>query len=73
MNGDFCPICGLEYKDLRTKLTFKKVYSMFWTDSEDSNQWRYKRRHTILGKWHQIKKEMWQEHLHMCKQLEKNV
>ena len=29
---------------------------MFWTDSEDSNQWRYKRRHTILGKWHQIKK-----------------
>ena len=46
---------------------------MFWTDSEDSNQWRYKRRHTILGKWHQIKKEMWQEHLYMCKQLEKNA
>lgn len=39
---------------------------MFWTDSDDPADWVYKRRRTVLGKWHQIKRELWDEHLDMC-------
>ena len=38
----------------------------FWSGSEDTSTWHPKRRHTILGRWHQIKQELWAEHLELC-------
>lgn len=65
---DECPYCALRYKDFRTGLTFKDVKALFWTLSDDPADWKYCRRHTVLGKWHQIKKEMWELHLKGCKE-----
>ena len=64
-NQDRCPGCGLLYRDFSTGLTYQEVFAMFWTISEDSDEWRYKRRHTVLGKWHQIKQDMWRQHPNM--------
>ena len=55
----------------RTGLTFQEVYSMAWSYSEDNRDWpkgkgkTAGRRHTVLGKWHQIKKEMYEQYLLM--------
>jgi hypothetical protein len=46
---------------------------MFWSGSDDPADWKYKRRHTILGKWHQIKQEMWQQHIENCEKEEEIV
>lgn len=61
-----CPVCGIEYSDFRTGLNYKEVYSLLWTDDDDPSTWKYKRRHTVLGKWHQIKLELWDEHVRYC-------
>jgi hypothetical protein len=45
----------MNYDDFRTGLTYHDVYMMLWDR-------KYKRRHTVLGKWHQIKLEMWDEY-----------
>ena len=66
--GEECPHCGLAYADMRTGHTYQSIYEMLWSGNEDPETWVYKRRHTILGKWHQIKLEMWDEHLFMCEQ-----
>ena len=63
-----CPYCGLKYQDLRTGLTFADVKSMYWSSSEDSKDWKYKRRNTVLGKWREIKQQLWQRHLDGCSQ-----
>jgi hypothetical protein len=62
------------YEAFRTGLTFKDVYDMVWSYSNDPKDWpkgtaspkpgkRKKktagRRHTVLGKWREIKLEMW--------------
>ena len=60
-------MCGMTYDAFRTGLTFREVWQMLWVNSEDSSEWKYKRRHTVLGLWHQIKKQMWAEHLEYCK------
>ena len=67
-SGVECPYCGLDYDEMRTGLTYSDVYLLFWKGTEDSTQWVNKRRHTILGRWHQIKMEMWEEHLYFCEQ-----
>ena len=64
-----CPHCGAKYSELRTGLTFGEVRGMLWVYSDDSNEWQYKRRNTVLGKWCQIKQEMWAEHLYCCEQM----
>jgi len=62
-----CPHCGISYDRFRTGLTFGEVKSLLWTNSNDPRDWRYKRRHTVLGLWHQIKMEMWIDHVSHCK------
>lgn len=62
-NADQCPHgCGLTYKKLRTGLQYDDVYELLKDHSEDKNDWTYKRRHTVLGKWFEIKQSMWDEH-----------
>jgi len=57
----------MKYRDLRTGLTYEDVFLMFWCGPDNSTEWRYKKRHTVLGKWHQIKQEMWSLHLRECR------
>ncbi len=64
--SDQCPSCGLVYAQFRTGFTFQDIVDMFWVTTNDSTQWKYKRRHAILGRWHQIKLEMWDQHLSGC-------
>jgi hypothetical protein len=61
-----CPTCGMKYEDFRTGMDFQAVKDMLWTGNEDPDTWRYKRRNTVLGLWHGLKKDMWNEHLVMC-------
>lgn len=62
-----CPVCGFSYRrDLRTGLTYAEVFELLWSYHEDPDTWRYKRRHTVLGKWHQIKMELWEQHVAAC-------
>jgi len=61
-NGDRCKKCGLTYGKMRTGLTYRDVWLMLWHKTE----FRYKRRGTILGLWHSIKKSMWEHHLDVC-------
>lgn len=62
-NSDACPCCGLTYGRFRTGLTYRDVYSFLMGGEDD---WRYKRRGTVLGHWHQIKLEWWEKHLSDC-------
>lgn len=62
-NGERCPTCGIKYGDFRTGFSYRDVYLMFWDTSPDATEWKYKRPGTILGKWHQIKKEMFARHI----------
>ena len=61
-----CEHCGLTYEKFRTGLTFKEVRNLYWVNNPDSDTWKYKRRHTVLGKWREIKQKMWIEHLYFC-------
>ncbi len=36
---------------------------MMWSGSDDPKDWRYKRRHTVLGSLHQMKQRYWNEYL----------
>jgi hypothetical protein len=36
---------------------------MLWVDSSDPKDWKYKRRHTVLGMWRELKLQMWQQYL----------
>lgn len=65
---EVCPVCELVYDDFRTGFTYQDIYGMLWSASDDPSTWRYKRRHTILGLWHQIKKEMWRDHVADCRE-----
>ncbi len=61
-----CAHCGLRYEDFRTGLTYADVFAMLWVWDEDSTKWRHKGRHTVLGLWRQIKRELWAEHEACC-------
>ncbi len=64
--NETCPICRLRYADFRTGHTYQDVYDSFWSTSEDSRDWVHKRRHSILGRWHEWKMELWEKHLEDC-------
>jgi hypothetical protein len=64
---DECEYCRLRYGAFRTGYTFKTVRMLMWRGSSDPKTWRYKRRHTVLGLWHQLKASMWREHIEYCK------
>lgn len=62
-----CEHCGTLYREFRTGLTYRDVYAMLWVGSDDPATWKYKRRSTILGFWHQWKKSLWEEHQEWCR------
>lgn len=48
------------YDRFRTGLTYQDVFDLLKDNEENSSKWRYKRRRTVLGFWHQLKKEMYE-------------
>lgn len=65
-NSEECPHCGITYGELRTGLTYRDVWIWFHDDSPDRSEWRYKRRGTVLGAWHQAKLDLWDRHIEDC-------
>lgn len=61
-NGERCPTCRITYGRFRTGLSYADVYHLIWDRP-------YKRRHGVLGAWHQIKRQMWREHTRTCGQI----
>jgi hypothetical protein len=47
------------YEEFRTGLTFGAVRQMLWVHNDDPKTWRYKRRRTVLGFWHQLKQQLY--------------
>jgi hypothetical protein len=56
----------MSYGDFRTGETFQSIKDMLWVSSDDSSGWKYKRRHTVLGKWRMLKLELWKQHVDNC-------
>jgi len=65
-NHEECPGCELTYGKFRTGLTYDEVRKMLWDNSPDRDDWSYKRRGTILGSWHAMKKQLWERHVEGC-------
>lgn len=62
-DAEKCPHgCGLSYGRFRTGLRYHDVFILLMDYSEDPDEWKYKRRGTVLGKWFQIKQQMWLYH-----------
>lgn len=71
-NSDKCPCCGITYGRFRTGLTYRDVY-LFLPWHENPADGIPKRPGTVLGKWHQIKKEWWHHHLDECGKANEHV
>lgn len=57
----------IPYHKFRTGLSYQDVADMVWSYSNDPADWpkshHTRRRNTVLGKWHQIKQEMYEQYL----------
>lgn len=49
-----------EYDNFRTNLTFAEVWEMLKIEQNEGKR-RHITRHTVLGKWHEIKLNMWKD------------
>ena len=47
------------YDKFRTGLSYRDVWEMMRDDSEYTKHWRYKRRRTVLGAWHELKLQLY--------------
>ena len=61
-----CPCCGLVYEKFPSGLTYRDCWDALSDCSEDPDEWRYKRRNTVLGYWHKQKMIGWELHLGEC-------
>jgi len=76
------------YRKFRTGFTYKEVSDMLWSYDEDPATWHVSnatgyrnsegkkkgtRRHSVLGKWREIKLDMWARVLNECGGLEKYI
>lgn len=67
LDNDICPHCGITYKKFRCSIsTFAEIKTEMYRPVKDTSKWRYKRRNSVLGYWHQLKKTEWQYHLEQC-------
>lgn len=59
------------YDRFRTGFTFAEVRTMLWSYSEDPRDWpRGISRHTVLGRWREIKLEMYDRYLQDLQQMD---
>lgn len=66
MSDESCPVCGLRYERFRTGLDYAGVFQMLWSASPDPEHWQHKSRRTVLGRWREIKRNMWGQHVAEC-------
>lgn len=45
---------------------FQETVASLWKNTDDSSEWRYKRRGTILGIMHAHKRDLWEHHTNNC-------
>jgi hypothetical protein len=61
------PSEAIPYRDFRTGYTWQEVRDMIWGLDGDPSTWplahHTRRRHTVLGKWRQLKLEMYNDYL----------
>ncbi len=67
-NAESCTGCGITYGAFRTGLDFKTIREWYWSGSAEPSDWKYKRRGTVLGRWHMEKQQLWALHKHECSQ-----
>lgn len=66
-NDDKCTTCALTYGAFRTGFLWRDIWLMFWTPADaPHNEWKRKSRGVILGKWFEIKQNMWAHHVEEC-------
>lgn len=58
-----------EYRKFRTGYTYREVSDMIWYQDDWHQAHHTRRRHAVLGKWKEIKREMW-EHYQNLKALD---
>lgn len=63
-------VCGQTYDEFKTGLTFGDVRQMMYIASENSEEWRQKRRRSILGFWHEIKIQLFHTQHGHCDTIE---
>lgn len=56
----------VSYEAFRTGLTYRDVYWMLWSADPDPSTWRHKGRGSVLGKWRQMKREMYAYYVAAC-------
>lgn len=49
------------YDEFRTGLTFREVKRLMFDNHEDRARWKYKRRRTVLGAWHELKLQLYHQ------------
>ena len=49
------------YDAFRTGLTYKDVWEMLRNDSDDRAKWKHKSRGVILGMWHELKLQLYEQ------------
>lgn len=53
----------MTYDEFRTGFTFREIRQMLWSYSDDPKDWhKGVTRRTVLGKWREIKQQMWFEY-----------
>lgn len=74
-NGERCPHCGIAYGRFRTGLTYREVFELLKDYSDDPRDWSDKSRGVVLGKWYQLKQELWEHHTQLggCEQDPRNL
>lgn len=65
-NCEECPTCGITYGEFRTGMSYRGIFELLMDNSDDPSEWHNKTRHTILGKWHELKKQWWAHHIEEC-------
>lgn len=63
-----CEGCGLRYDDMRTGMSFTEVRNLIITIGWCTKRNRVKngRRNGVLGYWHELKLQLWDQHIGMC-------
>lgn len=56
------------YRDFKVfdRNAFTETVKSLWKETDDSSQWKYRRRGTVLGIMHQTKRELWEQFTGMC-------
>lgn len=66
-NDQKCPSCGITYREMRTGLDWREVFLSLRSPDPNPSTWRRGiSRHTVLGRWHERKLELWRYHVETC-------